>query len=78
MWKRNSVEYCSSSKIRPRRLRLGRKTSLTFLVGCHGGAEALAHCGPGCSLCLCLGSVFHFLGCVWGVWGPCLILGESH
>lgn len=23
MWKRNSVEYCSSSKIRPRRLRLG-------------------------------------------------------
>lgn len=23
MWKRNSVEYCSSSKMRPRRLRLG-------------------------------------------------------
>lgn len=34
MWKRNSVEYCSSSKMRPRRLRLGRKRHLTFPARC--------------------------------------------
>lgn len=34
MWKRNSVEYCSSSKIRPRRLRLGEEMNLTFSAKC--------------------------------------------